>query len=128
MSVKYIEDITWPREDTNFIFESRTSERYFQHKEITFISPSGHVTFCLFYRYWWNSYIKHNLFFFNSFSKQQNSAIKVVTYRKLPFTKMLWNSDIKLYRRNKDNNTYLFCSKKSKLMLVTMATPISSHV
>ena len=30
--------------------------------------------------------------------------------------------------RNKDNNTYIFCSKKSKLMLVTMATPISSHV
>ena len=32
-----IEDITWPHGDTNFIF-------------------------CLFYRYWWNSYIKHNFF------------------------------------------------------------------
>ena len=27
--------------------------------------------------------------FFNSFSKQQNSAIKVVTYRKMPVTKTL---------------------------------------
>ena len=39
----------------------------------------------------------HNtqLFFF-SFSKQQNIAIEVVTYRKMPVTKMLWNSDKKL--------------------------------
>ena len=42
-----------------------------------------------------NSYIKHN-FCFYSFSKQQNSAIKVVTHRKMPVTKMLWNLDIKL--------------------------------
>ena len=42
-----------------------------------------------------NSYIKHN-FFFYSFSKQQTSAIKVVTYRKMPVKKMLWNSDIRL--------------------------------
>ena len=48
--------------------------------------------------------------FFNSFSKQQNSAIKVVTYRKMPVRTMLWNSDMKLYRKNKD----IFCSKKSK--------------
>ena len=32
------------------------------------------------------------------------------------------------YEVNKDNNTHIFCSKKSKLMLVIMATPISSHV
>ena len=50
--------------------------------------------------------------FLNSFLKQQNSAIKVVTYSKMPVTKMLWNSDIKLWRGNKDNNTYIFCSKK----------------
>ena len=30
--------------------------------------------------------------------------------------------------RSEDNNTYIFCSKKSKLMLVTMVTPISSRV
>ena len=30
-----------------------------------------------------------NTTFFYSFSKQQNSAIKVVTYRKMPVTKML---------------------------------------
>ena len=33
-------------------------------------------------------------------SKQQNSAIKVVTYRKMPVTKMLWNSVIKLYKNS----------------------------
>ena len=38
----------------------RTSERYFQHEKIKFVSPSGHVMFCLFCRYWWNSYIKHD--------------------------------------------------------------------
>ena len=29
----------------------RTSERYFQHEKMKFVSPSGHVMFCLFYRY-----------------------------------------------------------------------------
>ena len=48
--------------------------KVFQHEKIKFVSPSGHVIFCLFYRYWWNSNIKHN--FFYSFSKQQNSTIK----------------------------------------------------
>ena len=40
----------------------QTSERYFQHSKIKFVSPSGHVMFCLFYGCWWNSYIKHNFF------------------------------------------------------------------
>ena len=30
---------------------SLTSERYFQHAEIKLVSPSGHVMFCLSYRY-----------------------------------------------------------------------------
>ena len=30
------------------------NERYFQHSKIKFVSPSGHVLFCLFYLYWWN--------------------------------------------------------------------------
>ena len=30
---------------------SLTSERYFQHEKIKFVSPSGHVMFCLLYRY-----------------------------------------------------------------------------
>ena len=74
---------------------SLTGERYFQHEKIKFVFPNGLVMFCLFYRYWWNSYIKHNSFVY-SFWKQQNSTIKVVTYRKMPVTKMLRNSDIKL--------------------------------
>ena len=47
--LREIEDITWPRGDTNFIFECRknlTSERservrFFQHEKIKFVSPSG---------------------------------------------------------------------------------------
>ena len=34
--------------------------RYFQHEKIKFIYSSNHVMFCLFYRYWWNFYIKDN--------------------------------------------------------------------
>ena len=33
------------------LFVSLTCERYFQHEKIKFVSPSGHVMFCLFYRY-----------------------------------------------------------------------------
>ena len=29
----------------------RASERHFQYDKIKFVSPSGHVMFCLFYRY-----------------------------------------------------------------------------
>ena len=61
-SVHDIEDITWQRRDTNFIFECWKT--YFQHKKIKFVSPIGHVMFCLFYRCWRNSYIKHNFFWF----------------------------------------------------------------
>ena len=49
----YIEDITWPRVDTNFIFECSTryltserSERVryrVEHEKIKFVSTSGHV-------------------------------------------------------------------------------------
>jgi len=68
----------------------KVSLRYFQHEKIKFVSPSGHVMFCLLYRYWWNFHLKDN--FFYSFSKQQ----KVVIYCKLPVTEMLLNLDIKL--------------------------------
>ena len=30
-------------------FASLNRERYFQHEKIKFVSPSGHVMFCLFY-------------------------------------------------------------------------------
>ena len=31
----------------------------------------------------------------------------------MPVTEMLWNLDIKFQKRNKEDNTYIFCSKKS---------------
>ena len=55
--------------------------------------------FCLFYRYWWNSYIKDNYFFFvNEISKEPAARLS-----------------------GKLSRNWL-------IMLVTMATPISSHV
>ena len=41
-------------------------------------------------------FLNNTQLFFFSFSKQQNITIKVVTYRKMPVTKLLWNSDKKL--------------------------------
>ena len=88
-------------ESISHSFASLTRERYFQHEKIKFVSPSGHVRFCLFYRYWWNSYIKH--YFLPIFACQKN-VIKLgykVIKEKL----------------NKNNNalyTYIFFSKKSK--------------
>ena len=77
-----IEDITWPRGDTNFIFKILSA---LEDKSCIPKRPCN-VLFIL--KVLMNSYIKHN-FFFYSFSTQQNSAIKVVTYRKMPVTKML---------------------------------------
>ena len=64
----YIEDVTWPLGDTNFIFEcwkylsrvsfahsSLTRERCLQHSKIKFVSPSGHVTSNL-HRLQWRYY------------------------------------------------------------------------
>ena len=51
-----------------------TSERYFQH-DVYFIDTEEIST--------------SNTTFFYLFSKRQKSAIKVVTYRKMPVTKML---------------------------------------
>ena len=58
---RYIEDITCPRVDMNFIFEwstryltSERSERVryrVDHEKIKFISISGHVIFCLLYKH-----------------------------------------------------------------------------
>ena len=60
-----------------------TRERYFQHSKIKFVSLSGHVIFCLFYRCWWNSYIKHNFFFIHF----RNS--KIVQLKWSPIAKCL---------------------------------------
>ena len=72
--VWYIEDITCPRVDMNFIFEwstryltSERSERVryrVDHEKIKFISISGHVIFCLLYKHQWNT----KPFYFNIFN------------------------------------------------------------
>ena len=72
--IKFIEDITCPRVDMNFIFEwstrhltSERSERVryrVDHEKIKFISISGHVMFCLLYKHQWNT----KPFYFNIFN------------------------------------------------------------
>ena len=49
--------------NSGFKMASKTEGKA-KHEKIKFVSPSGHVMFCLFYRYWWNTYIKHNFFLF----------------------------------------------------------------
>ena len=49
---RYIEDITWPRGDMNFIFEC--------WKYLSWVREANEWEI-LSARYWWNSYIKHNL-------------------------------------------------------------------
>ena len=70
--VQYIEDITWLRGDTKFLFEcwkifhewaQRTSEIFFQHEKRNFVSPSGHLMFYSLYKHQWNT----KPFHFNSF-------------------------------------------------------------
>ena len=48
----YIEDVTCPRVDTNFIFECSTRYRYrVEYENIKFVSTSGHVIFCLLHKH-----------------------------------------------------------------------------
>ena len=58
VSNRYIEDITWPRRDTKFLFECW---KIFHKWD--FVSPSGHVMFHLLYKHQWNT----KPFHFNSF-------------------------------------------------------------
>ena len=65
----YIEDITCPRVDMNFIFEwstryltrsLRSLVRYqVEHEKIKFISISGHVIFCLLYKHTYDDVIDY---------------------------------------------------------------------
>ena len=68
----YVEDITWPRGDTKFLFScwkifhewaQRTTEIFFQHEKRNFVSSSGLVMFYLLYKHQWNT----KQFLFNSF-------------------------------------------------------------
>ena len=57
------------------------SSRLLQHEKIKVVSPSGHVMFCLFHRYWWNSYIKHNFFFSANLPECSSSSEKVSMWK-----------------------------------------------
>ena len=43
--------ITWPREDTKFLFECERVKYYLKPEKRNFVSPSGHVMFYLLYKH-----------------------------------------------------------------------------
>ena len=58
--VQYLEDITWLRRDTKFLFEcwkifhewaQRTTEIFFQHEKRNFVPPRSHVMSYLLYKH-----------------------------------------------------------------------------
>lgn len=139
----------------SYDWEKRTSERYFQHKKIKYVSPSSRAIFCLFYT---NEISTSNIITFSySFLKWQNSAIKVVTSRdfsKSSWTffkpgKLYWCENLVLFSLRKSVVTVVSLHVKAILWMkvlmnwlhlsgklscnwlivfVTMATSISSHV
>ena len=88
--VVYIEDITCPRVDMNFIFEwstryltSERSElvRYrVDHEKIKFISISGHVIFCLLYKHQWNTKPFYFYFYYVTITTVISSHVKITCY------------------------------------------------
>ena len=86
---KYIEDITWPRVDMNFICECSTryltserSERVryrVEHEKIKFISTSGHVIFCLLYKHRINSCEKGAIYYV-TITTVISSRVKITCY------------------------------------------------
>ena len=106
----YIEDITCPRVDTNFIFECST--RYLtrslsslvryrvryrvEHEKIKFVSTSGHVLFCLLYKQQHQGYLSNFPKFsehfpkisedFSKYSEQYPKFIRTfpIIFRKFP--------------------------------------------
>ena len=100
----YIEDITCPRVDMNFIFEwstryltSERSERVryrVDHEKIKFISISGHVIFCLLYKHQWNT----KPFYFNIFNGLKGAQSR--------YSELFWASTkLPLNWRKPENNT-----------------------
>ena len=121
-------------------FYLRVLKVYFQHEKIKFVSPSGHVMFCLLCRYCWNVQI---VFSFSKWWKSGHQPLKHACCA-------TWNKIWKLWKANHDN--VKFCNKnvnvverhyteaqkyltmKTRLafywliVFVTTTTPISSHV
>ena len=99
----YVEDITCPRVDTNFIFEcstryltsersERVTHRVREHSKIKFVSTSGHVRFCLLYKQQYQGYfgnfpkISEDFRRFLKFSEDRPKFIRTfpIIFRKIP--------------------------------------------
>lgn len=137
-----IEDITWPRGNTNFIFEcwnylSLVSEanewEILLAQEDIFVSPSSHVMFCLLYtcRCWWNVQIKNN-YLFNPFLKWKKSGHQQF-WKINHYNVRLSHKNVNVVVKNYITARKYF-TRKGKLafswliMLVAMTTAMSSHV
>ena len=91
-SRKGIEDITWPRRDTKFLFKcwkifhewaQRTSEMFFQHEKRNFVSLSNHVMFYLLYKHQWITKPFHfnGILVYVAIAKVIFSHVKISSFR-----------------------------------------------
>ena len=136
----YIEDITWPRVDMNFIFECWTRCRV-EHEKIKFISTSGHVIFCLLHKHT-NDWRFSEDFRPVSEDFQRFSQIFPKVRRTFPNIFRTFSEDNRRFPKISEKAPMMFRSYSNiskyalrdcvtiaiVIMLVTMATPISSHV
>ena len=123
--ILYIEDITCPRVDTNFIFECSTryltSERSslvryrVEHEKIKFESTSGHVIFCLLYRHRWNT--RKTISWTNPLFAE-SSIIKYRSYAHSYFSREIEKiSSVYLYSECYSNKAYKILLKRCVIVL-----------
>ena len=109
-----IEDITWPRVDTNFIFECSTRYRV-EHEKIKFVSTSGHVIFCLLYRHRWNT--RKTISWTNPLFAE-SSIIKYRSYAHSYFSREIEKiSSVYQYSERYSNKAYKIVLKRCVIVL-----------
>ena len=107
-----------------WVLRVRTSEVYFQHVKIKFVSPSSHVMFCLLYRYWWNFHLKTTSFIHFRDSKKWSSITKCLSQRS-------YETRISSYKGKIKKIIFTFSVRKSKNSNKEEKNPItvpSSHL
>ena len=110
----YIEDITCPLVDTNFIFSCSTRYRV-EHEKIKFVSTSGHVIFCLLYRHRWNTR-KTISWTYPLFA--ESCIIKYRSYAHSYFSREIEKiSSVYLYSERYSNKAYKILLKRCVIVL-----------
>ena len=118
-----IEDITWLRVDTDFIFEFSTKYltcllrslvRYrVQHENIIFVFTRGLVIFCLLYRHRWNT--RKTISWTNPYSP---NPVKYRSCAHFCYTREIEKiSSVYLYSECYSKKAYKFLSKRRVIVL-----------